>query len=1065
MSTGSEMLKQTKLWQLFAGKAAETTFFAAVEKICCKGITISKDINRFFPNFTLHDETHIQNVCNWMLQLLGDKKDDLTDKEAALLLMSACCHDIGMAVSETQETTLLNDRKVKEYLRDNPRTHDAYMAAHETVTDELLRHYVRTHHHERVGTHISLGEWPEVLTTKGIVRNTLLNVCKSHGESLQDFHYRQSEDLDLGLCAILLRLADILDFDSSRAPAPLFDHLNLANADTFETRISKTEWKKNATGGFEITNNSRVRFNAQFESLPLEMEVHAYIKWVKEELEACCEFLHEKCSDRWKTLPLPRTVELGEIDRNGYQFGDFRLTMDQDRVLELLSGDNLYEDAGVFVRELLQNAIDAVLHRCDLDPAFKLEDALISVYEWTDEEGYDWFRIEDNGTGMDVNIITKYFLKVGRSYYESEDYRIAMDNRRDKAGEAHTPISRFGIGILSCFMGDKENNRIEVSTKRYTLDGRGEPGIRLNVDGLHGYYYMACESKSSEELLKTMHHQHDMCDEGYRTEIGTTICVRCHTYQLGNYGSLKDILDKYVAFPEVRVEYHGPKGDTFTYMTQQELMDWAHGMNPDGPDKPIKQYEWRVPEEYLNFFPDCYTIKWEEHPTIVGEIIPLDWCTHNPNVKGMAIRIFPKDATCRGTVSLGNNSIPIEWNIYWNTSSPFFEIRFEGLRPSEQNHLLMYGYYNTIWSAFFKSLSWRSLSNSNDIISTFANTLERDSNQEEKIRQWRNDFRIEYSNYAKYFPFLGCTKECGISSDIVNDFLHIKPTFSSYRFGCFDIMAHNGVRTCSHDINISHSNIWECILLSGYERPVLDISRGNIRHLPVTVACALGEIVRTGQGVHGPIAVERQPYTHIQVSEWQRLLDTHVWLRDISIPIIENGNKVSVSIKELSSFIANRATKVVVGDTIVTYQMQRDALDALVLSVLCSCYTITVKHDFDHLNINVLNNGAHKNVSLFSPGLFVLPQNDECHLWGKTHWDNNWYNIDHLLCQWLLNIANELSEELPDLFHRIIRAMACFDEKEEIITAVNACLQQIQRYNGNIFKVTESLFIKEDDFE
>ena len=199
MSTGSEMLKQTKLWQLFAGKAAETAFVTAVESICCKGITISKDINRFFPNFTLHDETHIQNVCDWMIHLLGDKKDDLTDKEAALLVMSACCHDIGMAVSETQETTLLNDRKVKEYLRDNPRTHDAYMAAHETVTDELLRHYVRTHHHERVGTHISLGEWPEVLTTKGIVRNTLLNVCKSHGKSLQDFHSHSEQLLILNI--------------------------------------------------------------------------------------------------------------------------------------------------------------------------------------------------------------------------------------------------------------------------------------------------------------------------------------------------------------------------------------------------------------------------------------------------------------------------------------------------------------------------------------------------------------------------------------------------------------------------------------------------------------------------------------------------------------------------------------------------------------------------------------------------------------------------------------------------------------------------------------------------
>ena len=1057
MSTGSEMLKQTKLWQLFAGKAAETTFVTAVESICCKGITISKDINRFFPNFTLHDETHIQNVCDWMIQLLGDKKDDLTDREAALLVMSACCHDIGMAVSETQETTLLNDRKVKGYLRDNPRTHDAYMAAHETVTDELLRHYVRAHHHERVGTHISLGEWPEVLTTKGIARNTLLYVCKSHGEPLRDFHYRQSEDLDLGLCAILLRLADILDFDSSRAPTSLFDHLNLTNADTFEKQVSQTEWKKNASGGFKIAPNARVRFDAQFESLPLEMEVHTYIKWVKEELEACREYLHEKCSDRWKTLHLPRTVELGEIDRNGYQFGDFRLTMDQDRVLELLSGDNLYEDAGVFVRELLQNAIDAVLHRCDLDPAFKLEDALISVYEWTDEEGYDWFRIEDNGTGMDENIIIKYFLKVGRSYYESEDYRIAMDNRRDKAGEAHTPISRFGIGILSCFMGDKENNRIEVSTKRYTLDGRGEPGIRLNVDGLHGYYYMASEDKSDAELLKTMHRQHCKYDEGYRTEIGTTICVRCHTYQLGNYGSLKDILDKYVAFPEVRVEYHSPNGEKFTYMTRQELMDWAHAMNPDGPGKPFKQYEWRIPDEYLNFFRDGYTVKWEEPPAIVGEVFPLDWCTHNPNICGVFLQLSPKESTKRGTVSFGTSSASFEWDL-----SSSFDVKFDNRRIEEINWRMYSESTAKLWEKFHDDFDWRSFSDPEDMMFAFKQKFE-PYYSEDILESWEEEFRNQLLPYSDDLTFFGCiNKRPYFHTNIVSKCINMEEKLKEY---CAtyngNVTAHNGVFVNFFEVRFH--TVWFILLLRGNERPNLDVSRRNIHQLPHTVVCAMDEMLRT---IHPHVfssIFRGLDYADMLLSEWHELLKLSTWMQSISVAVKLNGKTVDIPIRDLLSSMANYATQFEDGETIAAYQRQTDVLDKVALSVICSNYEIGESEESDVLTIR--KKASHHNVFFFPPCLFIIPKSNEKLWWGHIRWKGNNYNAQHPLSQWLQNRAEDLYKELPDIFKRIIRAMACLNDKEKVINAVNACLKQIERYSGNKFKVTESLFINEDDFE
>ena len=62
-----------------------------------------------------------------------------------------------------------------------------------------------------------------------------------------------------------------------------------------------------------------------------------------------------------------------------------------------------------------------------------------------------WIEIEDPGTGMTLDVVKKYFTQIGRSYYQSPEYR------RDRAlfrefGLPASEISQFGIGILSCFM-------------------------------------------------------------------------------------------------------------------------------------------------------------------------------------------------------------------------------------------------------------------------------------------------------------------------------------------------------------------------------------------------------------------------------------------------------------------------------------------------------------------------------------------------------------------------------------------------------------------------------------
>ena len=62
----------------------------------------------------------------------------------------------------------------------------------------------------------------------------------------------------------------------------------------------------------------------------------------------------------------------------------------------------------------------------------------------------------DNGSGMSIEILKKYFLNVGVSYYASDDYLLQ--------GRNYSPIGHYGIGFLACFM---LSDRVEVKTVYY----------------------------------------------------------------------------------------------------------------------------------------------------------------------------------------------------------------------------------------------------------------------------------------------------------------------------------------------------------------------------------------------------------------------------------------------------------------------------------------------------------------------------------------------------------------------------------------------------------------------
>src|SRR5215472_10847936 len=98
----------------------------------------------------------------------------------------------------------------------------------------------------------------------------------------------------------------------------------------------------------------------------------------------------------------------GNIKPNGYRYGEYRFALDQDHILQLLTGESLYSTSFVFIREILQNAIDATRVRLFLERGrgnSRFEPQAIRVSEWVDADRYRWVRVDDFGIGMDEEII------------------------------------------------------------------------------------------------------------------------------------------------------------------------------------------------------------------------------------------------------------------------------------------------------------------------------------------------------------------------------------------------------------------------------------------------------------------------------------------------------------------------------------------------------------------------------------------------------------------------------------------------------------------------------------
>ena len=515
-------LKKSLLYNTLKNKCSDkdNDVIALVEKMTSYAFQRTKTILRHMGEFTLHDGDHLFRVLHIMERLIPKEKiEKLSPPELLLLISSAFFHDIGMAPDEKEVLAWKKiwdsepelDVEGQVYYDDfkrfyNSRPEDGQKLIELTLKGnlsqaELIKSYLITEHirqtHADRARNIIEKDWTNQIKFRDTdLTVELAQICYSHNEDALKLL-----DLDknllcgpgiyacLPLVGVILRLADILDFDGKRTPKILYSHLYVRNP------ISVNEWNKHrAVEAWEICPDL-IQFSAKCSHPVIEASIHKFCSMIDHELSLANNIISTLnefhfAQERDLNIKLPLKVDREKIKtktdiKNNpvYIYKDTKFSLSKTQVIELLMGTKLYGNPEVALRELLQNSIDACLLRKAQETKWGNPYEPEILVKYYTENGENVLEVIDNGTGMDEYIIDNYYSKIGSSFYKSKDFY----NLKAESNAEFYPTSRFGIGILSCFM---ISDVLIVDTRKVYGPHRSSDPYNITVEGQESVFWI-----------------------------------------------------------------------------------------------------------------------------------------------------------------------------------------------------------------------------------------------------------------------------------------------------------------------------------------------------------------------------------------------------------------------------------------------------------------------------------------------------------------------------------------------------------------------------------------------
>lgn len=515
----------------------------------------------FFEQYTVHSIKHIDEMLGIIEWLIPDEtKRVMTSAEWLMLTLAVYFHDLGMVVTKKEyDNRGKSDFRIyKEEIvkKDDKTEYVEYAKGQDDVF--LYQEFVRDNHAKRIKqwiegkTNSEFGDTGEIRAIVDDVlknldemfRSDLAMICESHHkDDIGDFNkyhvcnkYGNSkeEKVNLNYIAIILRIADLLHITRDRAPSITRKLINISDPK------SVVEWEKQAAVRAvqpKAKRDENNHINENLEKDTIEVTAYfegaenaeayfglsAYLQYTRKELKKCYEIVEQARKQEgtehyrfpWKEIDESRIMVIG------FETKKLQFTIAQENILQLLVGHTLYNDSSVVVRELVQNAIDAVKlqKQYDMRSNSSITEGKIQV-DWNAEKRILSFW--DNGTGMTISEVENFLLKVGASKYRDDSVK--------KEFPDFSSISHFGIGILTCFM---IANDIDIVTNSQNQDQVN----CINLRKVNGSYLLSKNEKRTVDKRIRKH--------------GTV--VKLHVRSDVDMSTVEEDLKKWIVLPEIPV--------------------------------------------------------------------------------------------------------------------------------------------------------------------------------------------------------------------------------------------------------------------------------------------------------------------------------------------------------------------------------------------------------------------------------------------------------------------------------------------------------------------------------
>jgi molecular chaperone HtpG len=522
-----------------------------------------------FEEYTAHDITHVDGMLHMLDWLIpSDVVKIMTPSDWLMIVLSCYFHDAGMLVTRP-EFEARDAGGFRQFCEDElfvgddgTEYHNKIRSLGDRADAFLYQEYVRHYHPERIASWI-LGQADKIdgvpqasasevdTALSGLpeqFRKDLALVCASHHlsdlndltkyKTSQPYGNSEAETANVHFAALTLRTADLLHITSDRTPSVM---LHLVDP---RDPVSQREWSKQGAvrrvrpqkgrdrqGKPSATaQRNTIEVFANFQDDRGFFALTTYLRYAQQQLREVRDWarLARESEGVAHTLPW-EFIDDREVTAEGFLPRKMSFTLDQERILELLTGHTLYDDVSVVVRELIQNSIDACRLQAVIDGELGKGGKVEII--WNSDERI--LTIRDNGTGMSQRVIEQNLLRAGASRYQEESFK--------QIYPTFSPISRFGIGVLSTFM-------IADDVQITTVSPEDKEALQLTLRSVHGNYLVRLLDKHRDATASEL--------GGH----GTKVVLRVRPSV--DFPNVLDTVQRWIVVPQcsvsVRIDNHEP---------------------------------------------------------------------------------------------------------------------------------------------------------------------------------------------------------------------------------------------------------------------------------------------------------------------------------------------------------------------------------------------------------------------------------------------------------------------------------------------------------------------------